>query len=157
MINFATRERLFDAPGIVTFGQTKRLCNMADLTATCPELAPDGWHQYVAYAVPVPSLGAFDADAESALALEDLKDQFPDLDFDRPDTKLLSVRVMRGDWPAQRACAGFDLPRETGIEGLWNVGDAVKDYGDGGTQACAETARLVVEAALAGRSVPTTS
>lgn len=150
VINFATRDRLFDAPGIVTFGRTKRLCNMADLTATCPELAPEGWHQYVAYAVPVPSLGTFDADAESALALEDLTEQFPGLDFDRPDAKLLSIRVMRDDWPAQRACAGFDLPRETGVEGLWNVGDAVKDYGDGGTQACAETARLVVDAILAG-------
>lgn len=151
VINLATRERLFDAPGIVTFGKTRRLCNMADLTATCPELAPEGWNQYVAYAVPIPALGDFDSEAEVALAMEDLKEQFPALDLDSADAKLLSVRVMRDEWPAQRACAGYDLPRETGIEGLWGVGDAVKDYGNGGTQACAETAKLVVDEILARR------
>jgi phytoene desaturase len=149
VINLASRKRLFDAPGIITFGKTRRLCNMADLTATCPELAPEGWHQYVAYAVPKPALGDFDSDAEVALAWEDLREQFPEVAFDSPEVKTLSVRVMRDDWPAQRACAGYDLPRETGIVGLWCVGDAVKDYGNGGTQACAETAKLVVDAILA--------
>jgi hypothetical protein len=43
------------------------------------------------------------------------------------------------------------MPRETGIEGLWCVGDAVKQYGNGGTQACAETAKLVTDAILAQR------
>ncbi len=61
VINVASREPLITHPGIVTFGKTRRLCNMANLTATCPELAPPGWHLYVAYAVPVPALGDFDA------------------------------------------------------------------------------------------------
>lgn len=149
VINLATRERLFDAPGIVTFGKTRRLCNIADLTATCPELAPPGWHQYVAYAVPIPSLGDFDDEREIQLAMADLKDQFPDLNLENDAVKVLSVRVMRDGWPAQRACAGYDLPRDTGVTGLWCVGDAVKDYGNGGTQACAETAKLVVDSILA--------
>jgi hypothetical protein len=34
-----------------------------------PELAPPGWHLYVAYAVPVPALGDFDSEAEVELAL----------------------------------------------------------------------------------------
>jgi phytoene dehydrogenase-like protein len=147
VINIASREPLISHPGIVTFGKTRRLCNMANLTATCPELAPAGWHQYVAYAVPVPALGDFDSDAEVELALSDLRDQFKNFDAAR----ILSVRVMRDDWPAQRSCAGYDLPRETGIDGLWCVGDAVKEYGNGGTQACAETAKLVVDAVLARR------
>ncbi len=147
VINIASREPLISHPGIVTFGKTRRLCNMANLTETCPELAPAGWHQYVAYAVPVPALGDFDSDAEVELALSDLRDQFKNFDAAR----ILSVRVMRDDWPAQRSCAGYDLPRETGIDGLWCVGDAVKEYGNGGTQACAETAKLVVDAVLARR------
>jgi phytoene dehydrogenase-like protein len=142
VIDFATRAPIVNASGIVTFGKTRRLANMADLTATCPELTPEGWHQYVAYAVPRPALGDFDSEAETELALQDLREQFPDFD----QAKILSVRVMRDDWPAQRSCAGYDLPRETGVDGLWCVGDAVKEYGDGGTQACAETAKLVVEA-----------
>jgi phytoene desaturase len=147
VINIASREPLIHHPGIVTFGKTRRLCNMANLSATCPELAPPSWHLYVAYAVPVPALGDFDSDAEVELALADLREQFSNFD----QARILSIRVMRDDWPAQRSCAGYDLPRETGIEGLWCVGDAVKQYGNGGTQACAETAKLVTDAILVSR------
>jgi phytoene dehydrogenase-like protein len=144
VINFATRARLLDAPGLVTFGRTQRLCNMGELTATCPELAPPGWRQYVAYAVPKPALGDFDERAEIEASLADLRALFPGF----AEAKMLSVRVMRGEWPAQRACAGFDLAQDTPLANLWHVGDAVKDYGDGGTQACAFTAREAVRKAL---------
>ncbi|RYX91452.1 MAG: NAD(P)/FAD-dependent oxidoreductase [Comamonadaceae bacterium] len=141
VINFATQERLIDVPGLVTFGKTRRLCNMGELTATCPELAPAGWYLYVAYAVPIPALGDFDEATEIEASLQDLRDEFPGF----AKAKMLSVRVMRGEWPAQRSCAGFDMPQDTPLANLWHVGDAVKDYGDGGTQACAYTGR---EAAL---------
>lgn len=144
--NFASREDLMPkAPGIMTFGKTRRLCNMANLTATCPELAPAGWHQYVAYAVPIPAMGDFDSEAEINEGLADLREQFPGFD---EKVKMLSIRVMRDDWPAQRTGAGYDMDQATGVEGLWCVGDAVKVYGNGGTQACAETAKLVVEKVL---------
>ena len=145
VINFATQKRLIDAPGLVTFGKTRRLCNMGELTATCPELAPPGWHQYVAYAVPRPAMGDFEEEREIEASLQDLHEQFPGF----RDAKMLSVRVMRGDWPAQRSCAGFDLPQDTPLANLWHVGDAVKDYGDGGTQACAYTAREAAQRAIA--------
>ncbi|MDP9920511.1 phytoene dehydrogenase-like protein [Variovorax boronicumulans] len=144
VINFATRERLYDAPGLVTFGRTRRLCNIGELTATCPELAPAGWHQYVAYAVPHPALGDFDNDAEVEASLQDLRDLFPGF----ANAKMLSVRVMRDGWPAQRSCGGYDLPQTTPLPNFWHVGDAVKAYGDGGTQACADTGRSVAKLAL---------
>ena len=144
VINFATRARLYDSPGLVTFGITRRLCNMGELTATCPELAPDGWYQYVAYAVPKPAIGPFDEESETEAALQDLRDEFPGF----RDAKMLSVRVMQGDWPAQRACSGHDLPQVTPLPNLWHVGDAVKDYGDGGTQACAFTGRAAAAGAV---------
>jgi phytoene dehydrogenase-like protein len=145
VVNFATRERLLDVPGLITFGKTRRLCNMGELTATCPELAPAGWYQYVAYAVPKPAIGDFDEKAEVEESLADLREIFPGF----ADAKMLSVRVMRGDWPAQRSCAGFDMPQDTPLANLWHVGDAVKDYGDGGTQACAYTGREAANKALA--------
>jgi phytoene dehydrogenase-like protein len=148
VFNFASRQPLIGMQGIATFGRTRRLCNMAAMTATCPELAPPGWHLYVAYAVPKPALGDFDAQAETNLALEDLREQLPGFG----QAKMLSIRVMRDDWPAQRSCAGYDLPRDTGVPGLWCVGDAVKVYGNGGTQACAESAKLVVDAIVAARA-----
>ncbi|GAB3377613.1 FAD-dependent oxidoreductase [Spongiibacter taiwanensis] len=145
VINFATRERLIDLPGLITFGKTRRICNMGELTYTCPELAPAGWHQYVAYAVPRPAIGDFDEEQEIELALEDLREQFPGF----RDAKMLSIRVMRDNWPAQRSCSGYDMPQTTPIANLWNVGDAVKDYGDGGTQACAVSAKSVAALAQA--------
>lgn len=145
VVNFATRERLIDLPGLVTFANTERLCNMGELTAMCPEMAPPGWHLYVAYVVPKPALGDFDEQAETELGLQDLRNEFPSF----KDAKMLSIRVMRGEWPAQRSCAGYDLPQETPLPNLWNVGDAVKDYGGGGTQACVDTGREAAHKALA--------
>ncbi|WP_234195607.1 phytoene desaturase family protein [Pseudacidovorax sp. NFM-22] len=152
VVNFATRERLIDLPGLVTFANTERLCNMGELTAMCPEMAPPGWHLYVAYVVPKPALGDFDEKAETELGLQDLRNEFPGF----KDAKMLSIRVMRGEWPAQRSCAGYDLPQETPLPNLWNVGDAVKDYGGGGTQACVDTGREAAHKALAvlGVGVP---
>lgn len=143
VVNVASREPLLDIPGIVTFGITRRLCNLANLTATCPELAPEGWHLAVAYGVPIPAVGDFDEEAEIAATLDDLRDQIKD--FDRR-ARILSIRVMKGDWPAQRSIAGLDLPRDTPLDNLWNVGDGVREYANGGVQACAESAKLAVEA-----------
>jgi phytoene dehydrogenase-like protein len=145
VVNLASPEALFGAPGIITFGITRRLCNMANLTATCPELSPDGRHLYVAYGVPKPAVGEFDEQAEIDATIEDLRDEFDGFD---ERAEILSIEVMRGNWPAQRSIAGLDLPRETPITNLWNVGDGVRTYGNGGVQACAETAKLVVEQIL---------
>jgi phytoene dehydrogenase-like protein len=145
VVNIASDEPLFDAPGIVTFGITRRLCNMANLTATCPELAPAGRHLYVAYGVPKPAVGDFDEQSEAEATLEDLRDEFKGFD---QGAEILSIEVMCGEWPAQRSIAGLDLPRETPIANLFNVGDGVRTYGNGGVQACAETAKLVVEQAI---------
>ena len=59
--------------------------------------------------------------------------------------RVLSTVVTRDDWPPQRAVAGFDLPFRTPVANLWNVGDGVKEYANGGTTACAETAKLVAD------------
>jgi phytoene desaturase len=145
VFNIASDVPLMDAPGIITFGITRRLCNMANLTATCPELAPPGKHLYVAYGVPIPAVGEFDEAAEIESTHQDLRDNFHG--FDR-NAQILSIKVMRGEWPAQRSIAGHDLPRETPLENLWNVGDGNREYADGGIQACAESGRLAVDEIL---------
>jgi phytoene desaturase len=92
VVNIASREPLTDAPGIITFGITRRLCNMANLSAVCPEFAPEGWHQYVAYGVPVPAVGDFDEPTEIEATLDDLRDNFKGFD---QRARIISVRVMR--------------------------------------------------------------
>ncbi len=139
-VNFASQERLVKAPGLLSFATTRRMCYIANFTDTCPEMAPEGWHLYVGTGVPKPAIGDFDEAAETDLLVADLRDQVPGFDRARP----LSVTITRDGWPPQRAVAGFDLPHTTPIANLWNVGDAVKEYANGGTTACAETAALVV-------------
>jgi phytoene desaturase len=138
-VNFASRDRLMEAPGLLSFASTRRLCYAANFTDVCPEMAPDGWHLYVGTAVPRPSIGDFDAVAETDLLLADLHDELPG--FGR--ARILSTEITRDDWPPQRAVAGSDLPPDTPIANLWNVGDGVKEYASGGTTACAETAQIV--------------
>jgi phytoene desaturase len=138
-VNFASTEPLLTAPGLLSFASTRRLCYAANFTATCPEMAPQGWHLYVGTAVPRPAVGDFDVAAETSLLMADLHDEVPG--FDR--ARILSTVVTRDDWPPQRAVAGYDLPPDTPVPNLWNVGDGVKEYANGGTTACAETAHLV--------------
>jgi phytoene desaturase len=140
-VNFASRERLIDAAGMLSFAKTRRLCYIANFTDTCPEMAPAGWHLYVAAAVPKPAVGDFDEAAETQLLMDDLREQIAG--FER--ARILSTVVTRDDWPPQRAVSGFDLPPATPILNLWNVGDGVKEYANGGTTACAETAKIVVD------------
>jgi phytoene desaturase len=145
-VNFASRDRLVDAPGMLSFAMSRRLAYIANFTDTCPEMAPQGWHLYVGTAVPKPSIGDFDEAAETELLFQDLRDTITGFD-DR--ARILSIAVTRDDWPPQRAVAGFDLPHDTPFAGLWNVGDAVKEYANGGTTACAETAQLVADKIVA--------
>lgn len=140
-VNVASRRKLLDAPGMLSFAKTRRLCYVANFTETCPEMAPEGWHLYAGTSVPKPAVGDFDEEAEKEYLMADLREQIHGFD----ETEILSTEITRDDWPPQRAVAGFDLPNTTPIPNLWNVGDGVKEYGNGGTTACAETAKLVVD------------
>lgn len=139
-LNFASQERIIEAKGMLSFASTRRMAYVANFSDTCPEMSPPGWNLYVAASVPEPAIGDFDEAAEIELLREDLRENFPGFD-DR--VRELSITVTRDDWPPQRAVAGFDMPHDTPLEGLWNVGDGVKEYANGGTTACAETAQIV--------------
>ncbi len=140
-VNFASQRKLIEAPGMLSFAVTRRLCYVASFSELCPEMAPAGWYLYVGTSVPKPAVGDFDQTEETELLLADLREQIKGFD----EAKILSVNVTRDGWPPQRAVAGFDMPHTTPIANLWNVGDAVKEYANGGTTACAETAKIVVD------------
>jgi phytoene desaturase len=148
-VNFASRERLIDVPGMLSFAKSKRLAYIANFTDLCPEMAPEGWNLYVGTAVPKNPTGDFDEAAETEFLLQDLRENIDD--FDRR-ARILNIAVTRDDWPPQRAVAGFDLTHDTPFAGLWNVGDAVKEYANGGTTACAETAKIVADKIVAAHA-----
>lgn len=141
-VNFASRRPLTTVPGVVFFGPTRRLAYAANLTETCPEMAPPGWHLYAGASTPHPATGAFDEDAEIEMLKADLAEHFPGFETAR----ILSIQICAGDdWPAQRAIAGRDLPQTTPIPNLFNVGDGVREWATAGQSGCVHSARLVVE------------
>ncbi len=154
-VNFASQERLVDVPGMLSFAKSRRLAYIANFTDVCPEMAPDGLE---------PLRGHRGAQAVRRRLRRGGRDRTALAGPARHDRRastnarrILNVAVTRDGWPPQRAVAGFDLPRDTPFEGLWNVGDAVKEYANGGTTACAETAQLVVEEIAAAFSLTNSS
>jgi len=143
---FSSTEELIPHPGIWAFTDTQRLCNLANLSATCPELAPPGRTLYEAYSCPRPSVGGqFDEDLERKLLEEDLRKLIPG--YDRSEVVLF--KAMRGAIaPAGQCRPGYDPDIRTPVPNLVEVGDGVKPYGWIGTTACAQTARLAVAALL---------
>jgi phytoene dehydrogenase-like protein len=141
-VNFASALPLTTVHGVVFFGPTRRLAYAANLTETCPEMAPPGWHLYAGASTPHPATGAFDEAVEIEMLKADLAEHFPGFET----AKILSIQICAGqDWPAQRAIAGRDLPQTTPIPNLFNVGDGVREWATAGQSGCVQSARLVVE------------
>lgn len=145
-VNFASQERLIEVPGMLSFAKSRRLAYIANFTEICPEMAPEGWNLYVGTAVPKNPTGDFDEAAETEFLLQDLRDNIDNFD---ERARILNIAITRDDWPPQRAVSGYDLTHDTPFNGLWNVGDGVKEYANGGTTACAETAKIVVDKIVA--------
>lgn len=140
-INFASRRQLMCVSGMLSFEKDRRLAYLVNFTDRAPEMAPEGWHLYAATGIPQPTLGTFDDRQEFARMLSDIRQEIPDFD---EHARILSQNMLKGDWPAQRLLAGYDMEKATPIPNLWNVGDGVKEYATSGTTSCAEGARAVV-------------
>jgi hypothetical protein len=97
----------------------------------------------------VPALSAYDEQAEIATTLRELEQEMPPM----AGARVLRVRMVKDDWPAQRAASGREAPMQTPIANVINVGDGVRLYGDGGTQACALTGRIAADRVLALRAL----
>jgi phytoene dehydrogenase-like protein len=140
-VHFASRRPLAKFGGLALVARSRRLAYVGNFSAPEQRRAPEGWYLYSAASVPRPARGEFDLEKEKHLLLADLREQFPGFS----DARILTWDVTAHDWPAQRAITGYDLPVETPVANLWNVGDGVKPWGEAGTAACAETARIVVD------------
>lgn len=143
-VHFASQTPLARFPCLALFAKSRRLVYAGNFSAPELKRAPPGWHLYCGASVPRPSQGDFDEQKEVELLLADLRDHFPGFE----NSEVVAIDVTAHDWPAQRAITGFDLPQSTPVVNLWNVGDGVKQWGDAGTAACAETARIVAHEVL---------
>jgi phytoene dehydrogenase-like protein len=125
-------------PGILITIGTRRLGGIVPVTNICPELAPQGQHLLYTVAEPRSSLLPMDEEYEIQQCMLDIKEQFPEFE---KHGRILSIepRNIDHEWPEERTWNGYDMPVETTIPNLFNVGDACKDVGLAGTSGAAES------------------
>jgi len=152
-MHFASPKPLVTWPGLALVGKSRRMTYAGNFSA--PEqkriLRPGNWYLYCAASTPRPACGDFELEKEKQLLIADIKDYFPGFD----ESMLLEIDVTAHDFPAQRAITGYDLPIETPIANLWNVGDGVKEFGDAGTAACTRTGNRVVNQVITSFPITT--
>jgi phytoene desaturase len=132
-----------NAPSMVISG-ARRIVVGGDLTFLCPELAPPGMHLSYFCGYPLNSLVPMEAEWEKIQCQRDLEEQFPDIK-DHGEILRMEVHDVDSDSPGARAWPGYDMPADTSIKNLYNVGEGVSAPGWSGTNKSAETARQLAD------------
>lgn len=135
---------LYDEPVIVTL-KARRMLSLIDMTLPCPQLAPPGKHLYITYSAPKSMTEPCDFKEEADLLVQDLSDNIPEFE---KHGEVLHMACFRGDWPVVRNVArvGYSpISRKTPVENLYNVGDGVGSFWEGGSSGAAEAAREVAD------------
>lgn len=145
-------ELLPTTPGFLNMTDAERLCTVANLTHTCPELAPRGKKLYQAYSVPRPSIGgSFDEQYELDLLKKDLLDKVEGFD----PAEVIHTQIFRtAESPGMRCAPGTDPTGETPIPNLYDTGDGAKlARGGVGTSGSALSAIDVTDKLLRSRFI----
>ena len=140
-IAIGSKEPLADFDGIINFGNTRRLVFLETPSVTCPELAPDGMHLSSTFSVPQFAAGPLKLRETIDMVMLDLQDNFPAF----RESDILMIATHHGEWPAMRRWPGYPMPIRTPVENLYNVGDGCMPRGMVGIEACAQSAKQVVE------------
>jgi phytoene desaturase len=135
------------AAGALLVANARRITDAIPLTNACPALAPKGQHLTWACATPPSVLAPIDPDEEERQCLKDMDAVFPDWKKKGGRLLKMEVRNIDHDLPEGRTWLGpnYNMPVETPIKNVFNVGDAVCAPGIGGTSGCAESAKRVLE------------
>ena len=133
--------------GAMLVANARRITDAIPLTNSCPELAPKGQHLTWACATPPSVLAPIDPDEEERQCMKDMDVVFPDWKKKGGRVLKMEIRNIDHDLPEGRTWLGpnYNMPVETPIRNVFNVGDAVCAPGIGGTSGCAESAKRVVE------------
>ena len=133
--------------GAMLVSNARRITDVIPLSNSCPDMAPPGQHLTWACASPPSTLFPVDPEEEERQVRKDLEMIFPDMDKRGARVLEIEVRNMDHDLPEGRTWLGpaYNMPRETSVKNLYNVGDATCSPGIGGTSGCAEGAKRVIE------------
>jgi phytoene desaturase len=122
----------------------RRLVCAGDIALLCPDLAPPGKHLSYYCGYPLNSLVPMEVEWERIQCEKDLEEQFPG--FKKHGEILhMGVHDVDSDFPGGRAWPGYDMPPETSIENLYNIGEGVRAPGWSGTNKAAKTAIEVAD------------
>ncbi len=131
---------------MITIG-ARRLGGIVPLTNMCPELAPPGQHLLYVVAEPLSGFLRMDEEYEKQQCMLDIKEQFPDFEKHGRILKI-EPRNIDHEWPEERTWNGYDMPVETPISNLFNIGDACKNVGLAGSSGAVESGKRGAEMAM---------
>ncbi len=133
--------------GAMLVANARRITDAIPLTNSCPAMAPEGQYLTWACATPPSTLFPVDSDEEERQCLKDIDMIFPNWQKKGGRILKMDIRNIDHDLPEGRTWLGpaYNMPRETPVRNVFNVGDAVCSPGIGGTSGCAEAAKRVVE------------
>jgi len=135
---------LLDKKGLVVITGTQAIVTGVTLTLHSDEIGPPGKHLLWTCGTPASCTKPIDRELELKRNEEDLHKAFP-LYKDHGRVLKWVVKDIDDDLPCMRTPPGYDMPVETPIPNLYNVGDGVKDPGWTGSPACAKSAWKVVD------------
>jgi phytoene dehydrogenase-like protein len=140
---------LFAARSAILAAGLERIVSAVPLTNICPEWAPDGRHLMSFYATPKSCLKPLDHADEIRANTADIHALFPDLEAKGGRILDIQVRDIDDEDVVARSWPGYQLPVETSLPNLFNVGDACGPPGFIATPAAAMSARIAVDRILA--------
>jgi hypothetical protein len=122
-VHLLSDESLISHRGIMYCLDTQRIAGIVQPSNSDRRLAPQGKHLLITHQI----LCREDVHAEREAARADLRFLFGE-DFGTK-VQILTMSQYRGEWPVNRIAQGEDVSPQTGIAGLYQVGDAVKPTG----------------------------
>ena len=122
-VHLLSDDSIIPHKGIMYCLDTQRIAGIVQPSNSDRRLAPPGKHLLITHQL----MRSDDVNVEREAARADLRYLFGDAFGTRID--ILTMSQYRGEWPVNRARQGEDVIPETGLSGLYLVGDAVKPSG----------------------------
>ena len=142
------RPLIEDFEGCLVFGNNRNLIYLEIPSTISPgSISPQGKYLHTAYGAPMDA-ATVDLSKELANTLVELEKNFPGVSA---EAQFLVKAKHSGAFPGMRRWAGYGMPVDTPIRGLYNVGDGCAPPGTIGTESAAASARAAVELIVSGR------
>ncbi|WP_165787027.1 phytoene desaturase family protein [Pseudohalioglobus lutimaris] len=133
--------------GCMVFGNNRNLIYLEIPSEISPHISPAGKYLHTAYGAPADAAKP-DLANEFKVTMEELEKNFPGV---TEQATFLVKAKHRAPAPGMHRWAGFGLPVNTPVVGLYNVGDGCAPPGTIGTESAAASARDAVAMILASR------